>query len=251
MSIDAGSIPDSLFESELFGYIRGAFTDARTDKPGRIEIASGGTLFLDEVGNLPLHLQSKLLSVLERREIVRLGASRPIPVDIRLICATNANLYQLCEDGKFREDLLFRINTIQLELPPLRERTEDIPGLVEYFLEMFTRKHDRPGLKVSRHALQQLQKYPWKGNIRELRNLVEKAVLLAEHPVLEPADLTPGGGQRHPGQEDAGFNLAKQEKLLILKALSTCSHKMQAARELGINRTTLYNKMKKYGIEPL
>ena len=175
VSIDVGSIPEHLFESELFGHAKGAFTDASGDKPGRIEIASGGTLFLDEIGNLSLPLQAKLLSVIEKKELTRLGSNQVIPVDIRLICATNTNLYQSCEDGLFREDLLYRINSIQIELPPLRERQEDIPRLVEFFLDSFGERYHRPGLTVSKLALHQLSRYPWKGNIRELRNAVERA----------------------------------------------------------------------------
>jgi len=250
VSIDVGAIAENIFESELFGHVKGAFTDAKEEKPGRIEIASGGTLFLDEIGNLPLSLQSKLLSVIEKREVSRVGATQPVPVDVRLICATNANLYQLCEEGRFREDLLYRINNIQLDLPPLRERQEDIPRLTNFFAEQFAAKYDRPGLKVSKTAMHQLSKYPWKGNIRELRNMVEKAVLLAEGPTLKPADfvMRPGLGETRNGEEE--FNIEESEKRLIGKALKAFgNNKKLTAQKLGINRTTLYNKMRKHGFE--
>ena len=247
--IDVGSISENLFESELFGHVKGAFTDAVGNRPGRIEIASGGTLFLDEIGNLPLSLQAKLLSVLEKREVTRVGASQATPVNIRLICATNSNLYQLCEEGRFREDLMYRINNIQFELPPLRERPEDIPQLVRYFIDKFTSKYNKPGIKISNHALRQLSKNYWKGNIRELRNRVEKAVLLSEESLLKPSDFESNQVNHDPGNETAGYSLESNERNLILKALKrTGNNKKMTARILGINRTTLYNKMKKYGI---
>jgi len=252
MAIDVGSISENVFESELFGHMKGSFTDAVEDKPGRIEIASGGTLFLDEIGNLPLSLQTKLLSVIEKKELTRVGSTQVIPVDVRLICATNANLYQLCEDGRFREDLLYRINTIQMDLPPLRARPEDIPELVTFFTDKFAAKYDKPGLKVSKHALHQLSKYMWKGNIRELRNLVEKAVLLSEDSQLKPADFVINTGLRDKQSDLQEFNLEENEKVIIMKALKTFgNNKKLTAQELGINRTTLYNKMRKHGLESL
>jgi len=248
VGIDVGSIAENVFESELFGHVKGSFTDAVEDKPGRIEIASGGTLFLDEIGNLPLSLQAKLLSVIEKRELTRVGSTHAIQVDVRLICATNANLYQLCEEGRFREDLLYRINNIQMELPPLRERPEDIPQLVRFYADKFALKYNKSGLKVSKHAIHQLSKFIWKGNIRELRNLVEKAVLLSEDLVLKPADFVNGTGWQTREQVQE-FNLEEQEKLIIMKALKTFgNNKKLTAQELGINRTTLYNKMRKHGI---
>ena len=250
MSIDVGAITETVFESELFGHVKGAFTDAVEDKPGRIEIASGGTLFLDEIGNLPLALQTKLLSVIEKKELTRVGSTQVIPVDIRLVCATNANLYQECEEGRFREDLLYRINTIQLDLPPLRERPEDIPQLVNFYTDKFAEKYGKPGLKVSKHAIHQLSKYMWKGNIRELRNLVEKAVLLSEGLLLKPADFVIYTGFREKQSDLQEFNLDENEKKVIVKALKTFgNNKKLTARELGINRTTLYNKMRKHGLE--
>ena len=252
VGIDVGSIAENVFESELFGHMKGSFTDAVEDKPGRIEIASGGTLFLDEIGNLPLSLQTKLLSVIEKKELCRVGSNQVIPVDVRLICATNANLYQLCEEGRFREDLLYRINNIQLELPPLRERPEDIPQLVHFFTDKFAAKYGKPGLKVSKHAIHQLSKYMWKGNIRELRNLVEKAVLLSENQLLKPADFVINTGFRDRPTDLQEFRLEENEKMIILRALKTFgNNKKLTARELGINRTTLYNKMRKHGFESL
>jgi DNA-binding NtrC family response regulator len=250
MSIDVGAITETVFESELFGHVKGAFTDAVEDKPGLIEIASGGTLFLDEIGNLPLALQTKLLSVIEKKELTRVGSTQVIPVDIRLICATNANLYQECEEGRFREDLLYRINTIQLDLPPLRERPEDIPQLVNFYTDKFADKYGKSGLKVSKHAIHQLTKYMWKGNIRELRNLVEKAVLLSEGPLLKPADFVIYTGFREKQSDLQEFNLDENEKKVIVKAMKTFgNNKKLTARELGINRTTLYNKLRKHGLE--
>ena len=247
--IDVGAIPENLFESELFGHMKGAFTDAVDNKPGRIEIASGGTLFLDEIGNLPLSLQAKLLSVIEKREVTRVGSFQATPVNIRLICATNANLYQLCEEGRFREDLLYRINNIQFEVPPLRERPEDIPQLVTYFNDKFTDKYNKPGLKISQLAIRQLSKNYWKGNIRELRNQVEKAVLLSEGDILKPSDFETNQVNHDFSNEATGYNLESNERNLIFRVLKkTGNNKKLAARILGINRTTLYNKMKKYGI---
>jgi two-component system response regulator HydG len=250
VSIDVGAIAETLFESELFGHEKGAFTNAVKDKPGRIEIASGGTLFLDEIGNLSLPLQSKLLSVIERKEVLRIGATQPVPVDVRFICATNANLYQLCEEGRFREDLLYRINHVQIDMPPLRERQEDIPRLATYFTEQFARKYNRPGMKVSKLAMHQLSRYPWKGNIRELRHVIEKAVLLAGGPVLKPADILVNPVIEELSPRENEFNLEEQEKILIGKALKAYGHnKKLTAQKLGINRTTLYNKMRRHGLE--
>jgi len=252
VGIDVGSISENVFESELFGHMKGSFTDAVEDKPGRIEIASGGTLFLDEIGNLPLSLQTKLLSVIEKKELTRVGSTQVFPVDIRLICATNVNLYQMCEEGRFREDLLYRINTIQLDLPPLRERTNDIPQLVTFFTGKFAAKYDKPELKVSKHAMHQLSKYRWKGNIRELKNLVEKAVLLSEGPLLKPEDFVIKTGVRDKDSDLQEFNLEKNERVIIINALKSFgNNKKLTARELGINRTTLYNKMRKHGLESL
>lgn len=252
VSIDVGAIAENIFESELFGHVKGAFTDASQDKAGRIEIASGGTLFLDEIGNLPLSLQSKLLSVIERREVTRVGATRVNPVDVRLICATNSNLYQLCEEGRFREDLLYRINNIQLDLPPLRERQEDIPGLTLFFAKLFASKYRRPELKVSKLAMRQLLKHPWRGNIRELRNVLEKAVLLSEGQTLQPADFVLNSNLGGQQERVENYNLEESEKRMIGKALKAFNNnKKLTAQKLGINRTTLYNKMKRHGLESL
>jgi len=252
VSIDVGAIPESIFESELFGHEKGAYTDAKEDKPGRIEIASGGTLFLDEIGNLPLSLQSKLLSVIERRELSRVGSTQLKAVDVRLICATNANLYQLCEEGSFREDLLYRINNIQLDLPPLRERQQDIPGLTKFFAEQFASKYNKADLKISKLALHKLTKHPWKGNIRELRNAVEKAVIMADGVTLKPSDFILQPAPAGSGTGEEYYNLEEHEKRMITKALKAFgNNKKLTAQKLGINRATLYNKMRKYGIESL
>jgi DNA-binding NtrC family response regulator len=252
VSIDVGAIPESIFESELFGHEKGAYTDAVQDKPGRIEIASGGTLFLDEIGNLPLSLQSKLLSAIERREVTRVGGTQPISIDVRLICATNANLYEMCEEGSFREDLLYRINNIQLDLPPLRDRQEDIPRLTRFFTEQFAAKYHRSDLTVGKLAIHKLSKHPWKGNIRELRNAVEKAVLLAEGSSLKPSDFVLQPGMSGHLKEEEDFNLEEHEKRMIGKALKAFGYnKKLTAQKLGINRATLYNKMRRYGKESL
>lgn len=250
VGIDVGAISEPLFESELFGHVKGAFTDAGADKPGRIEIASGGTLFLDEIGNLPLSLQSKLLSVIEKREVTRVGSTQVSPVDVRLICATNANLYQLCEEGRFREDLFYRINNIQIDLPPLRDRPADIPQLVKYFMEVFASKYSKPGIRISRMAMKQLSRNRWRGNIRELRNQIEKAVLLSDSPLLQAADFKHSSRVEENPSELNEFSLEAHEKSLIKKALKACGqNKKLTAEKLGINRTTLYNKLRKHGLE--
>jgi len=250
VSVDLGSISVTLFESELFGHVRGAFTDALTDRAGRVEIASGGTLFLDEIGNLPLSLQTKLLSVIQRREIIRVGSSIPVPVDVRIICATNLPIYQLADEAQFREDLLYRINTIQIELPPLRERQEDIPYLTQFLLEKYARKYGKDRLQITEPAIKKLQKHYWKGNIRELMSSIEKAVILSEEKTLRPKDFILSGMSLNKERESEDFDLERNEKEIIEKALQRFgSNITTTARKLGVNRTTLYNKMKKYGIE--
>jgi DNA-binding NtrC family response regulator len=248
VSVDLGSLTENLFESELFGYEKGAFTDARESRPGRFEIATGGTLYLDEIGNLPLSLQSKLLSAIQNREISRLGSHRKIPVDIRLICATNMPLYDMAEKGSFREDLLYRINTIQVDLPPLRDRRDDIPVLAGYFLEKYRRKYGKSITSITRTGLDKLIKHSWYGNIRELEHIIEKAVILSGGKVLEAADFQFFSRQ---GRLDnpPSLNLLENEKRLIIKVLQKFRGNIsQSARELGINRSTLYEKIKKYGL---
>lgn len=248
VSVDLGSLTASLFESELFGYKKGAFTDAKADKQGRFELAGGGTLFLDEIGNLDMNQQAKLLSVLQNREFVRLGEVHPRPLDIRLITATNADLHQQVDDMRFREDLFYRINTIIVELPPLRERKEDIAGLAQSFLQEFMEEY-RKELRFSREALSFLNNYNWPGNIRELRHLVEKGVILAEGREIEPEDMKQGGKRVSTAGIET-LNLADQEKALIRRAIDVCEGNIsKAAKELGINRSTLYEKMRRYELD--
>jgi DNA-binding NtrC family response regulator len=248
VSVDLGSLNENLFESELFGYDKGAFTGAEKEKPGRFEIASGGTLYLDEIGNLPLSLQPKLLSAIQNRKLTRLGSVKEIPFDIRLICATNKPLYDLAENGGFREDLIYRINTIQIDLPPLRERTEDIPAMADYFLGRFRLKYGKKIKGISRTGMEKLTKHSWFGNVRELEHTIEKAVILSDGPVLETGDFQfySRGGRETQLQN---FNLEENEKMLIAQALRRFTGNISlTSRELGINRSTLYDKIRKYGL---
>jgi DNA-binding NtrC family response regulator len=247
VSVDLGSLPESLFESELFGHKKGSFTDAKDDRKGRLELASGGTLFLDEVGNTPLPMQVKLLSVLERREVVPIGAIKPVPVDIRLISATNARLQEMIRNNAFREDLYYRINTITLHIPPLRERPGDIEGFCRFFLKGFSMKYRKPGLTLSEKALLKLRSYHWPGNIRELKHAIEKAVIMAENQVLKPSDFI-FEVQQNTGQA-ARLNLQELEKQAIVKAIDIEKGNLSnVAKALGITRATLYAKMKRYRI---
>lgn len=247
VSVDMGAITETLFESELFGHVKGAFTDAHTDRAGKFEAAGGSTLFLDEIGNLPFHLQAKLLTAIQRRSIVRVGSNTPIPIDIRLVCATNRNLPELVAKGEFREDLLYRINTIHLELPPLRERREDILPLAEMFIERFCRKYHKPIPTLGDEASTRLLAHRWSGNIRELEHAVEKAVIICDEPTL-PADLFPQP-QRYDKPEAECSTLEEMEKQMIVQTLEKQNGNLSAvAARLGITRQTLYNKMKKYGI---
>ena len=189
ISVDMGSISENLFESELFGHLKGSFTDAKEDRAGKFEAANGGTLFLDEIGNLSLQTQAKLLSAIQNKIIVRVGSNKSIPVDIRLICATNENLDSMVSDGLFREDLLYRINTIMVEVPPLRERGDDILVLADFYLNRFTSKYGKPGLRINQDAQDKLLSYPWPGNVRELLHTIERGVILSEESVLRPADF--------------------------------------------------------------
>lgn len=246
ITIDMGSIPETLFESELFGHKKGAFTDAKEDKTGRFEIANGGTLFLDEIGNLPVSLQSKILTVLQNREIVPIGANKSIPIDIRLIAATNKNPEEMIQKGLFREDLFYRINTVQIELPPLRKRKEDIMEIAEYYLKIFAAKYEKTGIQFSNQAIKTLQQYPWPGNIRELKHTVEKAVILCSNNSLEPDDFML---KQKPKKQEWPLKFEDIEKKAIERALESNDGRMtEAARELGLTRQTLYNKIKKYNI---
>ena len=250
IGVDMGAIAETLFESELFGHMRGAFTDAREDRPGRFELASGGTLFLDEIGNLSLAMQAKLLSVLETRKVTRLGLNKPREIDIRLICATNMPIYDMVARNEFRQDLLYRMNTVEINLPALHERREDIPLLVDYFLTMFAKKYQKNITGISAPALKKLQKYQWPGNIRELRHTLERAVILTETSVLQPNDfLFPESEKGSEGILFESYNLEDVEKTVIRKALKkhegNISH---AAKDLGLTRTSLYRRMEKYGL---
>ncbi len=247
VSVDMGAITESLFESELFGHIKGAFTDAYADRPGKFEAADRSSLFLDEIGNLPYHLQAKLLTAIQRRSIVRVGSNTPIPVDIRLICATNRNLPGMVAQGEFREDLLYRINTIHLEIPPLRERTDDIIPLAERFITRFSRQYGKPPVKLTKDACEKLQLHPWHGNIRELEHVIEKAVIICDTVSL-PADLFQLP-QRVDKPEGTASTLEEMEMQMIRQTLKRCNSNLSVvAARLGITRQTLYNKMKKYGL---
>lgn len=246
--IDLGAVAASLFEDELFGHEKGAFTDARELRLGPFEKASGGTLFLDEIGNLPLALQSKLLTVLQSRKVTRLGSNRQIDINFRLICATNSQLGQLVKTRQFRDDLYFRINTVELTLPPLRDRGEDIPVLVNHFLERYSSQYQKPVLKIGNEVIRSILAYEWPGNIRELQHIIERAVIMCDSGKITIADL------RLPVQHNSitgnsSLNLEMLEKEAIRKALLTHGGNLtQAALELGLGRTTLYRKMEKYGL---
>ncbi len=247
ISVDMGAITESLFESELFGHVKGSFTDAHADRAGKFEAASRSTLFLDEIGNLPYHLQAKLLTAIQRRSIVRVGSNTPIPVDIRLICATNRNLPEMVAKGEFREDLLYRINTIHLEIPSLRERPEDIIPLAELFIARFCKQYDKPPVKLTDGACEKLTLHPWYGNIRELEHAIEKAIIICDNETL-PAELFQLA-RRTGTPEAAASTLEEMEMQMIRKTLDKCSGNLSAvAAQLGITRQTLYNKMKKYGL---
>lgn len=246
MAVDMGAIPETLFESELFGHKKGAFTGAIQDKPGRFELAEKGSLFLDEIGNLPLTMQTKLLMVLEQRTIHRIGSGEAHPIDIRVISATNQPIEQMIESGDFRQDLLYRLNTIELLIPPLRERAEDIPILAKHFLTEASRKYGRSGLELSKKAMKQLQQYNWPGNVRELQNTIQRAVIMSEEKQLRFDQLGVSSG---PDSKQATLNIEDNEKQLISKALlSNRGNVTQAASDLGIDRNALYRRMKKYGI---
>lgn len=245
IGVDMGSIAENLFESELFGHTKGSFTDAKEDRAGKFEAAHQGTLFLDEIGNLSLQMQAKLLSSIQNRSVVRVGSNKPVNVDIRLICATNCNLEQMVVDGLFREDLLYRINTIHIEVPPLRERDEDILVLADFFLKKFAHKYDKPGLKMNNLAQEKLMEYPWPGNVRELQHTMERAVILSDGSVLKPTDflLHAKPTQSFDGQL---LTLNEMEQQMISRALDQNEGNYSAAAEqLGISRQTLYNKLKK------
>jgi len=250
ISVDLGSLSESLFESELFGHMKGAFTDAREDRPGRFEIASSGTLFLDEIGNTPLSLQSKLLATLQNREVVRLGSNKAIKIDIRLVCATNTPIYEKVEDGTFRQDLLYRINTVEILLPPLRERIEDIPLLSGYFLSRYSRKYKRSKMQISSSAIKKLQQYSWPGNVRELEHVIERSVIMCDVKTLKPADFFFSEKGIKQSSNSETYNLLQVEQNVIRRAIDkNFGNISKAARDLGITRAALYRRMEKHGIQ--
>jgi len=249
IAVDMGALTEALFESELFGHKKGAFTDAREDRAGRFEIASGGTLFLDEIGNIPLSLQAKLLTVLQSRTITRIGSNTPVPVDIRLISATNTQIYQAVEENHFRQDLLYRINTVQINLPPLKERTRDISLLVDHFQDIYTRKYNKSLKKIPASTIKRLEKYHWPGNIRELQHAVERAVIMTDSSALQAEDFFFAASADKKGVVLDNFNLDEVEKEVISQALGKNDGNVsQAAKELGLTRTSLYRRMQKYGL---
>ena len=249
VSIDMGSVSETLFESELFGHVKGAFTDARNDRVGKFEAASKGTLFLDEIGNLPYSLQAKLLAALQNRKIVRVGSNTPVPVDIRLICATNKDLNGMVAMQQFREDLLYRINTIHVEIPPLRERSEDLKTLADLFLKRYATRYEKPVRNISENGYAELMRHPWYGNIRELEHAIEKAVILSEEESLTEKDFVLTNGSA-PTIREADFSTLKDmEQIMIKNALDKYQGNLSlVASHLGITRQTLYNKIKKYGL---
>ncbi len=248
VGVDLGALSENLFESELFGHVKGAFTDARDDRAGRFEEAQGGTIFLDEIGNLPLALQAKLLTVIQERKITRVGSNRSVSVDVRLICATNRDIDAMVASRDFRQDLLYRINTIELELPPLRERPDDIAPLAEFYLKQFRKKYNRPVTSVSSALIKKMQQYNWPGNIRELQHAIERAVILAQEKVLQPDDLFLKNAGPEPAAATA-FDLEDMEKNMIVKALKRYNGNItDAARELGLSRAALYRRLEKYGL---
>ena len=249
--VDLGSITETLFESELFGHKKGSFTDAKEDRAGRFELANGGTLFLDEIGNLSMTLQAKLLTVIQNRKVSRVGSNKDTPIDIRLICATNMPLYEMVKENRFRQDLLYRINTIEIEIPPLRDRFEDIPLLANHFLTHYAGKYGKTVSRISEGAVTRMHKHPWPGNIRELQHAIERAVILSNGNVLQPEDFnfTTSAGKEDGQINLDQYNLEEVEKLLIRKVLKKYNGNItQAASELGLTRSSLYRRLEKYGL---
>jgi DNA-binding NtrC family response regulator len=250
IGVDMGAITETLFESELFGHKKGSFTDAKEDRAGRFEIANKGTLFLDEIGNLSLPLQSKLLTVLQNRQVTRIGANKHIDFDIRLICATNMPIYEMVKDQRFRQDLLYRINTVEIHLPPLRERLDDIQQLADHFVKMYCQKYRKELKSISANAQKRLQKYRWPGNIRELQHAIERAIIMSEGDVLGPDDFffLMSGPQDSDIQTD-NYNLDEVEKSIIQKAVTKHQGNIsKAAKELGLTRASLYRRLEKHGL---
>jgi DNA-binding NtrC family response regulator len=249
ISVDLGAITETLFETELFGHVKGAFTDARNDKPGRFEIAAEGTLFLDEIGNLSLPLQSKLLTVLQQRKVQKVGSSKEIPVNFRLICATNMQLHEMVYEKSFRQDLLYRINTVEIRVPALRERSDDIPLLLEFFLKRYAAKYKRQDIRIEKSVITRLKRYHWPGNIRELQHAVERAVILTDSRVIHSADLFLNTTPTPVRSEQKPVTLEEMERKFIEQSLAEHGGNVSnTARALGMTRTALYRRMKKHGI---
>jgi two-component system, NtrC family, response regulator HydG len=249
VSVDLGAISETLFESELFGHTKGSFTDAKEDRIGRFEEANGGTIFLDEIGNIPLPMQAKLLTVLQNRVVTRVGSNKPKNIDVRLICATNMPVYQMVSDKQFRQDLLYRINTIEIKLPPLRERTEDVLPLSEHYLKIYRKKYNRPVNSISAALAKQLQRYHWAGNVRELQHAIERAVILSQSNALQPEDFFFETQQSQTPSFDQTYQLDEMEKTMIVKTLKKFNGNItEAAKELGLTRASLYRRIEKYGI---
>ncbi len=250
ISVDMGAITDTLFESELFGHVKGAFTDAKDDRAGRFEIAAGGTLFLDEIGNLPLPSQAKLLTILQNRKVTRVGSNTACPIDVRLICATNQPIHDLVAENEFRQDLLYRINTVEVKLPPLSDRIVDIPLLTDYFFQIYCKKYNKPLKRLTPAALKKLEKYQWPGNIRELQHAIERAVIMSETQILQPHDfLFYATESKEDGLVFDDMNLDEVEKIVIQKVITKHEGNIsKAARELGLTRTSLYRRLEKYGL---
>lgn len=251
VSVDLGAITETLFESELFGHAKGAFTDARVDRSGRFEVASGGTLFLDEIGNLSLPMQAKLLTVLERREIIRVGTNTPKPIDIRLICATNMKLDEMIAGDKFREDLLYRINTVEIHIPPLRDRGDDLTLLAKHFLKIYSKKYKKNIKDISAATLKELSHYHWPGNVRELQHAIERAVIMSDNNILQPSDFYLKKAQtgKLDELELESYNLENVERSVIIKVLKKYKGNISyAAKELGLTRASLYRRMEKYDV---
>ncbi|NLR60057.1 sigma-54-dependent Fis family transcriptional regulator [Chitinophaga polysaccharea] len=249
VSVDLGAISETLFESELFGHVKGAFTDAREDRNGRFEEANGGTIFLDEIGNVSIPFQAKLLTVLQNRSVTKVGSNKNIPIDVRLVCATNRNIQHMAAQHLFRQDLLYRINTIEIHLPPLRERVEDIIPLAEHFMQLYRDKYKRPVNSMHDSLLTQLQRYDWPGNIRELQHAIERAVILSQGKTLQPKDVFVKNNNNTDQAMDTGYNLEEMERNIISQAMKKCNGNItEAARELGLSRAALYRRLEKYNI---
>jgi two-component system response regulator HydG len=251
INVDMGAITATLFESELFGHKKGSFTDAKEDRAGRFEVANGGTLFLDEIGNLSLPLQSKLLTTLQRREITRIGSNKSIQIDIRLICATNMPIYDMVGENMFRQDLLYRINTVEIHIPPLRERTEDIKLLAEHFIDMYCRKYRKNPKSLPSGTIKRLEKYKWPGNIRELQHAIERAVIMSEKSALQPEDFffLSQSNENKDEPHNETLDLDEVEKNTIKKAINKNGGNIsKAAKELGLTRASLYRRLEKHGL---